>query len=233
MAKKQKTVNKYITQRSTSQNLSKQKKYIEHLRSKIKRSSSLGQVSSSLLLFQSMFMFSPVGALHAALSVNELLLFLLSTLTGWSLMVPFTSGSSLDMRSLSGAGFVTMPMKRGTREASSTKANRKGELTENMEMERRVVTTVAAEAFTPSSLSSTVLAWRTLPTLRGLSEIPERLGPENREPRPDGKTTTVTESWADIKIQRKNYFSLSASPHPCLSVLPGAPGGTVISPWEG
>lgn len=34
-------------------------------------------------------------------------------------------------------------------------------------------------------------------------------------------------------MRSKELFSLSASPHPCLSVLPGAPGGTVISPWEG
>lgn len=162
----EKPVNNTSTQRKRQYplKLSTQIKHTEHLRSKMKRASSVGQVS--LLLFQSIFMFSPV-ALQAALSVNELLLCLLSTLTGWSLVVPFTRGSSLDMRSLSGAGFVTMPMKRGTRVASSTRANRKGELTENMEKERRVVTTVAADASTPSSLSSTVLAWRTLPTLRG------------------------------------------------------------------
>lgn len=115
---------------------------------------------------------------------------------------------------------MTMPMKRGTREASSTRANRKGELTENMEMERSVVTTVAAEAFTPSSLISTVLAWRTLPTLRGWSEIPERLGPENREPRPDGKTKTVTDSWTDIKLKTQNYLvCLGLLTHACQCFL--------------
>lgn len=80
-----------------------------------------------------------------------------------------------------------MPMKRGAREASSMRAKRKGELTEKRETERMEVTTVVADASTPSSLSSTVLAWRTLVTFRGWSEIPERLGPENREPRPDSK----------------------------------------------
>lgn len=87
---------------------------------------------------------------------------------------------------LSGAGFVTMPMKRGVREASSTRAKRKGEFTENMETERMEVTTVVAEASTPSSLSSIVLACRMPVTVRGWSDIPERSGPENREPRPDG-----------------------------------------------
>lgn len=80
---------------------------------------------------------------------------------------------------------MTMPMNRGVREVSSTRAKRKGELTENRETERMEVTTVVADASTPSSLSSTVLAWRTPVTLRGWSEIPERSGPENREPRPD------------------------------------------------
>lgn len=47
------------------------------------------------------------------------------------------------------------------------------------------VMTVVADASTPSSLSSIVLAWRTPVTLRGWSEIPERSGPKNREPRPD------------------------------------------------
>lgn len=86
---------------------------------------------------------------------------------------------------LSGAGFVTMPMKRGVKEASSTRAKRKGEFTENMETERMEVTTVVAEASTPSSLSSIVLACRMPVTVRGWSDIPERSGPENREPRPD------------------------------------------------
>lgn len=171
-------------------------------------------------------MLSPVGALQAAVSVHKLLLCLLSTVTGWSLMVPFTAGSSFSRGSLSGAGFVTMPMKRGMREASSTRANRKGELTENTEMERMVVTTVVADASTPSSLSSTVLAWRTLPTLRGRSEIPERSGPENREPRPDGKTALLVR-----EHQKQRSWRSCSSPHPCWSVRPGAPGGTVISPW--
>lgn len=82
---------------------------------------------------------------------------------------------------------MTMPMKRGVKEASSMRAKRKGELTEKRETERMEVTTVVADASTPSSLSSTVLAWRTLDTRRGWSEIPERSGPENREPRPDRK----------------------------------------------
>lgn len=73
------------------------------------------------------------------------------------------------------------------REASSTRANRKGELTEKRETERIEVTTVVADASTPSSLSSTVLACRTLVTLKGWSEIPERSGDKNREPRPDGE----------------------------------------------
>lgn len=102
-------------------------------------------------------------------------------------MVVLPWESSLSMGSLSGAGFVTMPIKRGAREVSSTRAKRKGELTEKRETERMEVTTVVADASTPSSLSSTVLVWRTPVTLRGWSEIPERSGPENREPRPDGE----------------------------------------------
>lgn len=80
---------------------------------------------------------------------------------------------------------MTTPMKRGVRVASSTRAKRKGELAEKRERERVEVTTVAADASAPSSLSSMVLAWWTSDTLRGWSEIPERSGPENREPRPD------------------------------------------------
>lgn len=105
--------------------------------------------------------------------------------TGWSLMVLLPWGSSFSMGLLSGAGLVTTPIKRGVKEASSTRAKTNGELTEKRETERMEVTTVVADASTPSSLSSTVLAWRTLVTLRGWSEIPERLGPVNRELRPD------------------------------------------------
>lgn len=102
-------------------------------------------------------------------------------------MVLLLWGSSFSMLSLSGAGFVTIPMKRGARESSSTRAKTKGEFTEKREMERMEVITVVADASTPSSLSSTVLAWRTPVTFRGWSEIPERSGPEKREPRPDGE----------------------------------------------
>lgn len=88
---------------------------------------------------------------------------------------------------------MTMPMKSGAREASSTRAKKKGELTEKREMERIEVTTVVADASTPSSLNSTVLAWRTPVTFRGWSEIPERSGPENKEPRPDRNNQRGTE----------------------------------------
>lgn len=80
---------------------------------------------------------------------------------------------------------MTMPMKSGVWEASSTNAKRKGELTEKREMERMEVIAVVADASAPSSLSSMVLAWRTSVTFRGWSEIPERSGPENKEPRPE------------------------------------------------
>lgn len=79
---------------------------------------------------------------------------------------------------------VTTPMKRGTIEDSSTRAKKKGELTEKWEMERVAVTAVVADASTPSSLSSMALACRTLDTLSGWFEMPERLGTEKREPRP-------------------------------------------------
>ncbi|TNN47457.1 hypothetical protein EYF80_042342 [Liparis tanakae] len=127
----------------------------------------------------------PAGAPRdsASLSVS---LFPMPSATGWSLMVALCPGSSLSMRSWSGAGLVTMPMKSGAREASSTRAKRKGELTENCETERMEVTTVVADASTPSSLSSMALAWRTPVTLSGRSEIPERSGAKNRDPRPDG-----------------------------------------------
>lgn len=82
---------------------------------------------------------------------------------------------------------MTTPMKRGVKETSSIRAKTNGELTEKRETERMEVTPVVADASTPSSLSSTVLAWRTLVTLRGWSEIPERLGPVKRELRPDGE----------------------------------------------
>lgn len=79
---------------------------------------------------------------------------------------------------------MTTPMNSGARDASSTRLNRKGELREKRETERVVVTAVVADASTPSSLSSTVLAWRIPATFRGASEIRERSGVENREPRP-------------------------------------------------
>lgn len=148
---------------------------------------------SSLFTHCSFYFLSSVGALHAStllpsaacVSGHNLLLCSLFSIWGWSLMVLLPWGSSLSIGSLSGAGFVTTPMKRGTREASSTRAKRKGELTEKMETERIEVITVVADASTPASLSSTVLAWRTLLTFRGMSDIPERSGAENREPRPD------------------------------------------------
>lgn len=108
---------------------------------------------------------------------------------------------------LSGAGFVTMPMKRGVKEASSTRAKRKGEFTENMETERMEVTTVVAEASTPSSLSSIVLACRMPVTVRGWSDIPERSGPENREPRPD----RYNEREKNVKrLQTNKFWSVPA-----------------------
>lgn len=101
-------------------------------------------------------------------------------------MVPLPWGSLLITGCLSGAGFVTMPMKRGVREASSTIAKKNGELTAKEEMERVELTAVVAEASAPSSLSSMVLACRTLVTLSGWSEIADRSGPANRLSRPDG-----------------------------------------------
>lgn len=102
---------------------------------------------------------------------------------------------------------MTMPMKRGVKEASSTRAKRKGEFTENMETERMEVTTVVAEASTPSSLSSIVLACRMPVTVRGWSDIPERSGPENREPRPD----RYNEREKNVKrLQTNKFWSVPA-----------------------
>lgn len=221
--KKKKTLNNTNTQHKCQHPHPARIKHIEHSRNKMRRSSRSGHVSSSFFFFfLSIYRLSTAGALQAVVSTHELLPCLLSTATGWSLIVLFTKGSSLSMRSLSGAGFVTMPIKRGTREASSTRANRKGELTENMEMERRLVTTVAADASTPSSLSSTVLAWRTLPTLRGWSEIPERSGPENREPRPGerAKPVSLTQLYSLVyaKVDRM-FWCMCLLTHACQCFL--------------
>lgn len=114
---------------------------------------------------------------------------------GYSLtsFASYESCGSLRWGAALGFGFCTLPMKSGMPVSSSKIKKTKGRSRLKAETERDIATLVAADASTPSSLSSSVDWCCILDTKRGFSVIFWRFGFVNSSWRP-------TEKWDQVNL---------------------------------